>query len=171
MGRTKKPAVSWLQQPEETAVAFNAFRVYYEMDPEKRSQRQVAEKLHKSLTLISRWAVKNHWVERADEHDREIAQEAFKAAKAEAVKMARRHIAIGKALQSKAAQALATLQPEELEPKEILAFLREGVVMERRSQWSEIGSLEWRARPAEHEEGQNEDTGPVIITGEDEIEE
>lgn len=169
MGKAKKPAASWLQQPGETAVAFAAFRVYCEMDPEERSQRDVAKKLNKSLTLISRWATKNHWVERVGEHDREIAREAYEASKMEVRKMARRHVALGKNLQAKAIQALSNLQPEEMDAKTILAFLREGVSMERRGQYSEVGALNRAAHEGEPEDGQGEDSGPVIITGEGEI--
>lgn len=169
MGKANKPAAAWLQQPKETAVAFAAFREYCEMDPEERSLRKVAKKLGKSGALIDRWSSRNNWQERVLAHDREVAREAYEASKIEVRKMARRHVALGKNLQAKAIQALSNLQPEEMDAKTILAFLREGVSMERRGQYSEVGALNRAAHEGEPEDGQGEDSGPVIITGEGEI--
>jgi hypothetical protein len=60
------------QQPDETAKAFEAFRVYLNLGP-ARSLAEVARNLGKSEGLIERWSRRHHWGERISEHGKHIA--------------------------------------------------------------------------------------------------
>lgn len=60
------------QLPEESSKAYAAAVVYFEMGAQ-RSQEAVGRKLAKSRTLISRWAAKYQWVERASRYDEHLA--------------------------------------------------------------------------------------------------
>jgi hypothetical protein len=56
------------QQPKESAVAFEAFRTYLEMGPQ-RSVSKVGRALGKSKTLIDRWSSRHKWVQRVREFE------------------------------------------------------------------------------------------------------
>lgn len=74
---TPKPAPSE-RQPNETAVAFEAFRTYLEMGP-TRSTAKVARALSKSKTLMTRWSKRNNWVERVRAFESDAASHADSA--------------------------------------------------------------------------------------------
>lgn len=58
----------WERQEGETDKAYEAFALYRDMGA-SRSVRDVAQKLGKSATLISRWSSANNWVERVSAWD------------------------------------------------------------------------------------------------------
>lgn len=60
------------QQPKESAKAFGAFSVYLGMGPE-RSLVAVAQKLHKSVTILGRWSAKYGWPDRVAAHAAHLA--------------------------------------------------------------------------------------------------
>jgi hypothetical protein len=53
----------WDRQPNESAKAFEAFAIYRDMSCQ-RSLASAAWKLHKSRTLLERWAAAHGWVQR-----------------------------------------------------------------------------------------------------------
>lgn len=57
------------RQPKETSPAFDAFRTYLEMGPQ-RSTAKVARALGKSKTLVDRWSSRNGWSRRVAEFER-----------------------------------------------------------------------------------------------------
>jgi hypothetical protein len=61
------------QQPRESAKAFAAFTEYLEMGPQ-RGLRAVAQKLHKSLTIVGRWSAKFDWPARVQAHAAHLAE-------------------------------------------------------------------------------------------------
>lgn len=101
----------------ESLKAFAAFQAYCEMGT-ARGLRPVARKVHKSFTLMKKWAKAHAWTERvaawdADEADR-LAKARDEAMKAEAAKWARRQIEVrtldwetAEALRKKAAEMMA----------------------------------------------------------------
>lgn len=120
----------WERQEGESVKAFEAFTIYLEMGDE-RGIRAVAQRLDKSRTLIGRWSVNYRWVERAAAYDTDVQRRAHAAAVKKKKKMAERHISIALQLQEKALAALAALEPEEIDPKNLIAMLREATKLER----------------------------------------
>ena len=60
------------QQPKESAKAFAAFSLYLNMGSE-RSLAEVAQKLHKSVTMLGRWSAKFDWPARVQAHAAHLA--------------------------------------------------------------------------------------------------
>jgi hypothetical protein len=56
------------RQPKETTVAFEAFRTYLEMGPQ-RSTAKVARALGKSKTLMDRWSARWSWQRRVRDYE------------------------------------------------------------------------------------------------------
>jgi hypothetical protein len=120
----------WLRQPYESKAAYEAFTLYRDMGS-KRSLRAVGEKLNKSFTLMGRWSGIWKWPKRADAWDDHIDYEATQAAFNEVIEMKKRHINIATALQVKGFQDFDKINPEDLKAAERLAFILEGVKLER----------------------------------------
>jgi len=120
----------WERQKGESAKAFEAFTIYLEMGDE-RGIRAVAQRLDKSRTLIGRWSATYRWVERAAAYDADVQRRVHAAAVKKKKKMAERHISIALKLQEKALAALDKMEPEEIDPKNLIAMLREATKLER----------------------------------------
>ncbi|WP_307972907.1 hypothetical protein [uncultured Dialister sp.] len=170
MGKAKT-AASWIQQPGETAKQFEAFQEYYTMPAGERSLAKVGKRLGKSTALMERWSSKNHWVERARNHDKELARMAYEEEARKVKAMAARHAKLGLALQNKGIMALNDVKKEEIDLKSILLYIRQGVALERQGFFSNLAELnrEYREMDSGADDEDTGDTGPVIITGEDEI--
>lgn len=119
----------WERRTGESGPAFDAF-VAYRDDPD-RSLRAVAQQLTKSGSLIRRWSVRHHWVERACAWDDHVDESRRAAVVETAADMARRHAAQAVAVQQKALLRLASIDPDELGPMDLLRFLVEAQRLER----------------------------------------
>jgi hypothetical protein len=73
------------QQPNETAKAFAAFKLYLELGPE-RSLVAVGKQLGKGVTVIERWSRKFNWPARVQAHNAHLAMVELKAAEAVATR-------------------------------------------------------------------------------------
>ena len=62
------------QPPGESAQAYEAAKLYFEMAA-NRSLEAVAQKLHKSKTIVARWSGRWRWVERAADYDRHVEEQ------------------------------------------------------------------------------------------------
>ena len=113
----------WERLEGEGVKAYEAFSVYLELG-EERSIRAVAKQLNKSTTLIGRWSRTYQWVERTAAYDVDVQRKAH-------AQMADRHISIALKLQEKALQALKDMDPSEIDPKNLVAFIREATKLER----------------------------------------
>lgn len=120
----------WEQQQGESAKAFEAFKVYLDMGSD-RSIRAVGEKLSKSSTLMARWSSTHGWVERVAAYDADLRRQAHDQAVKSARKMSERHIKLALQLQETAIKALSKMKPEDLDPKNLIAFVREATKLER----------------------------------------
>lgn len=127
----------WERQEGESAKAYEAFCIYMEMGAE-RSQRAVGQKLGKSSTLISRWSSTHRWVERVAAYDADLRKRARARTIENARKMNNRHVKIALQMQEKALAALAVLEPESIDPKNMIAMLREATRLERESRAANI---------------------------------
>jgi len=58
----------------ETALNYEAFRLYYTARVDRRSLRQVALQVHKSPKLLERWSSAFHWNQRAEAWDRHLEE-------------------------------------------------------------------------------------------------
>lgn len=120
----------WERQPKEGEKPFEAFVIYRDMG-EKRTLKEVAEELHKSYTLIRRWKETWNWEDRVREYDNELQKQAHKQAVKKARGMADRHIDMALKMQLKALAALEQLKPESIDPKNLIALIREATRLER----------------------------------------
>ena len=117
----------WERQEGESVKAFEAFTVYLEMGDE-RSIREVAQRLAKSRTLIGRWSVTYQWVERVAAFDADVQRKAHAKAVKKRRNMVDRHISIALKMQEK---ALMALEPADIDPKNLIAMLREATKLEQ----------------------------------------
>ena len=69
---------SWEKQKGETSLAFAAFMVYRDFGPE-RNIKKALRRIERDEAVVSRkyrtwrfWATQNHWIERAEDYDRDL---------------------------------------------------------------------------------------------------
>jgi len=152
---------SWLKLPEENAQQYEAFERYRDMGI-SRSVELVIEQLAPVNALlegeeerrimlrnlartgrlevgtpfayqIMTWAARYRWAFRAEQFDRHVAAMAADKVAAEHAQMLQRHLAISMQLQEKALSRLRDMDPSELTSKEVLAFLKDAIILERTS--------------------------------------
>lgn len=164
---------AWERQPGEPARAYAAFCLYRDMPATERSLRAVADRLYgsgggnpaskrrRAPGQLHKWSVRWRWVERAaawDEEQDRVAREAQIRAIQE---MRDRHVREAMALQQKALERLRQMHPEELSPKDVLAYFVEAAKLERlsrgepdqiqeqRGDWVHAVLAAWARRQAE----------------------
>lgn len=149
----------WERQEGESVKAYEAFQCYLNLG-ETRSQRLVSEQLSKSRQLISRWSANYQWVERVAAYENDLQRQAHAEAVKKARQMADRHISIAMKMQQKALQALKEMDPRDIDPKNLVAFIREATKLERESR-AEI------VRETEHKiEAENRESTLVDVIAE-----
>ncbi len=140
------PAQPWERQPGEPDKAWLAFRIFRDIGP-KRSYDETARRYYapneqageahsgrkksRAGSSIKRWAHEWNWNERAAAFDAYLDREAVAAQAEERREMARRHVKQAKALQFKAIERLANMDPSELGPQDVLRYLVEATKLER----------------------------------------
>jgi len=102
------------QLPGESIKAYQAFVVYRNLEPTERSLQRVVSELGKSRALIERWSAKWGWVERAQAWDDFQETKRLEARIEEKQKMDEIHLRIVRGMRSKAIDALAKMEPEQL---------------------------------------------------------
>lgn len=120
----------WERQKGESVKAFEAFTVYLEMGDE-RSLRAVGQRLGKSRALMERWSRTYQWVERVASYDADVQKKAHAKAVDKRRKMVDRHISIALKMQEKALKALEQMDPADIDPKNLIAMLREATKLEQ----------------------------------------
>ena len=119
---------AWERQPNESAKAFEAFKIYLEMGDD-RSYAKVGQKLCKSKAIIDRWGGVWKWQERVREHDNFIQAEADKKlVKAEKQRRVRLG-SVSDQFMYKALQALEKIDPAKLSTQELMAMMRMAVML------------------------------------------
>lgn len=108
------------RRPDESAVAFEAFRTYLEMGP-SRSLSKVGRALGKSKTLMDRWSARHEWKERVREFEADALAPADAELKSQIAERSRRQAEIAQLHQ----EALA------LPSREVLRRLRDNPEMLR----------------------------------------
>jgi hypothetical protein len=141
-----EPAQPWERQPGEPDKAWLAFRIFRDIGP-KRSYDETARRYYapnedageehsgrkksRAGSSIKNWAHQWHWNERAAAFDAYLDREEVAAQAGERRDMAKRHIKQAKALQFKAIERLANMDPSELGPQDVLRYLVEATKLER----------------------------------------
>src|ERR1017187_5801604 len=127
-------AMAFEQQPRESAKAFAAFSLYIGMGPE-RSLATVAQRLHKSVTMLGRWSAKFDWPGRVAAHGAHLAIVEREAAEA-----------IVRAKGVDWAERYAELRESEWKARAELVDLAWEVIRRWRAKPERVGSLEGLAR-------------------------
>jgi hypothetical protein len=143
-----------IQSPDETSKAFAAFCSYRNLPANMRSIDAAWRRVRSSeldpndpeqlreLTALPKtrapktwrdWSVKNEWVYRTLAWDVELDVQARKRLIASHKQMLERHQQMGSALLTKAAERLLTLTPDDLEARDVAAFIKVGVSTERQA--------------------------------------
>lgn len=133
--------MDWNRLPEEPAVWFNRFDLYYRpVGPERsllgayNEWRKVEKGRGYSTGYPINWKtafVKWHWQERAESWDAEERKKRILAEEKAREEMLRRHAKIGRDLQSLASEKLKYLPTDELESTEVRMYLKDGIKIER----------------------------------------
>jgi len=149
----------WLKLPEENAQQYEAFERYRDLgssrsielivqqltpaqalkegeDERRLMLRNIAKagKLQTDVPFayqVLTWANRFRWAFRAEQFDRHVAAMASEKIASEHAQMLQRHVAISMQLQEKALSRLREMDPSELTSKEVLAYLKESVDLER----------------------------------------
>ena len=132
MPKNTEATLPWERRVKESAKAFEAFRIYRDMGPD-RSLVKVSERLGKSRTIITRWSSVNNWVERARAYDADLEREAQKQTRKEYSDMVKRHVQIAMQLQNSALLSLKELNKsgKPMRPRDIKEFIALGTELER----------------------------------------
>ena len=120
----------WERQQGESEKAFEAFAIYRDLGAD-RSLQKVTQELNKSRTIIARWSRTYHWRDRAREYDNDLERQAKKKAEKGLRDMCERHTKIAVELQTKALQALKSLNPDDMSIKDIREYIRMATDLER----------------------------------------
>lgn len=121
----------WEQLPDEGAKAYAAFFTYLELGPHIRSIEATAKELGKSPSLIGQWSSNHHWVERSKAYDSYIRRQRYTVRVAHVIEMEDRHAQIGQTLMRLGLEALSKVEPERLTSRTALAFITQGIKVER----------------------------------------
>jgi hypothetical protein len=149
----------WLKLPEENAQQYEAFEHYRDLGPARsieaiidqltparalteggQDRRPMLRSLARQRKLDSNtpfahqvltWSHRFRWAFRVEQFDRHIAQMASEKIATEHAKMLERHVTISMQLQEKALVRLRDMDPSELTSKEVLAYLKDAVMLER----------------------------------------
>ncbi len=113
----------WHQQPYETTTAYRAFVTYRDIEPSLRSLSRVASELDKGISLIKRWSSRWNWVKRAQEWDAEEDKRLRLSRIEQKRKMDEEHLRIARSGRNKAVQALAKVDPDDLDFSQLTQWL------------------------------------------------
>jgi hypothetical protein len=137
MSEIIEPPNPWERQPNEPPRAFEAFTLYRNMTPRRRSQAAVCRELYGNdagnIRLIEKWSSEWRWCDRATAWDDELDRRTREAQEHARRDMAERHAAAAVELQDKALERLRAMKPEELGANDVLRMLVEAAKLERLS--------------------------------------
>lgn len=146
----------WEQAPGETDTAFGAFVSYRDMG-RKRSLRLCAEEVYADHAgtaethrrLVASWSSPNRWVARCAEYDAFNDYTRWRERQDDIRLMERRHANTAVMLQKVALERLELLPASSMNARDVVSFLKEGVMMERlargeATERTELGGTEGR---------------------------
>jgi hypothetical protein len=128
----------WRRLPHETKRAYEAFRTFLSLNSDKRSLGNTAKQFGVSKSLIKRWSARWAWLTRFIYWDREQEKLRFLHQTEERARMAkeqeewtRRKSNMALVLQTKAAEALMKIKPENIRPSEVAKLFSLGCLLEQ----------------------------------------
>jgi len=124
---------AWHQLPGESIKAYRAFVAFRDLEPKERSLQRVVSECNKSISLIGRWSSKWDWVERAKAWDGFQEMKRLETWIEEKQRMDEQHLKVIRAMRSKAIEALAQRDPEDLAKNmnELRNWITEFIKLER----------------------------------------
>lgn len=133
---TIEPRQLWDKRPDESAKAFGAFAMY--RDLERRSFKQVAEKLNCSPQNVFQWSSKYNWRLRCDAFDLEQDRQQRVAFARNRVRMRERHLSLAVAMGGVAAHGIREWQAKiasgvvlDLQPEQLALLVKCSTELER----------------------------------------
>ncbi|HYQ84240.1 MAG TPA: hypothetical protein VEP28_09605 [Rubrobacter sp.] len=117
--------VRWLRLPGESWQAYEAFAIYRDMGG-IRNHAKTAEKLNKSIALMSKWSMRWDWVDRAASFDANEAFERMVRMKEARLRLHENDARIARTLKNKVIQRLNSLNPDELSITQMLQAFKLG---------------------------------------------
>lgn len=130
---TAEEAKPWERQDGESAKAFEAFRVYRDLGP----NRSIGKALNASKgsgaskDMFKTWSARWKWVNRAAQWDSYLDEQRRKETENEITKMNKRHAEQARIFQMKAMERIRNINMEEIDASQAIRFLAEGVKIER----------------------------------------
>jgi Mg-chelatase subunit ChlI len=134
---------TWDRRSNETSKAYAAFTIYRDMGPE-RSIALVAEECRKNISLMNRWSQRHQWVSRVHDYEAHLEKVAQASREKEIADMRKRHVTLGMALQSKAAEKLKALDGKNMKVPDAIKALAEGTKLERLARGEPTETIESR---------------------------
>lgn len=122
----------WNMRPDESAKAYQAFEVYRDMGAD-RSLERVGQLLGKSTVTVERWSTANDWQARVRAFDEAAAAKAADKALEDAASVRARQAAHAKAIQLRAMQKIATMDPGDMSMAEATRAWQVGAEAERKA--------------------------------------
>ena len=126
---TAKP---WNMRPDETAKAYQAFEVYRDMGP-GRSLERVGQALAKTRQALDGWSTRFEWGERVRAFDEAAAAKASERALEDAATVRSRQAQHAKAIQLRAMQKIAAMDPGDMSMAEATRAWQVGAEAERKA--------------------------------------
>jgi hypothetical protein len=121
----------WERKPDESSQAYRAFTSYRDQDPGDRTAVEAGRIVGISTQLAHRWSRRHSWLKRAAEFDAHLDALRLEQNVHARLEMHKRHSDAGKQLLAVAVKRVAKLKPTELTPRDLSAFVRTGVEVER----------------------------------------
>lgn len=122
----------WNMRPDETAKAYQAFEVYRDAGP-GRTHDRVAADCSKTVSLIRQWSAAHGWAERVRAFDEAAAAKASERALEDAATVRARQAQHAKAIQLRAMQKIASMDPGDMSMGEATRAWQVGAEAERKA--------------------------------------
>ena len=121
----------WERQKGENGPRWEAFQLYRDMPPGKRSLTEVAKTLGKSDRLMQKWSSQDSWKERCEAFDRYLDAEAAAKRIEGIAQMNKRHISAAESILDKAIDGLKFIDPEDMKASDVAKLVDVAAKLER----------------------------------------
>ncbi|MGZ4936924.1 MAG: hypothetical protein ACXV5K_10130 [Halobacteriota archaeon] len=119
----------WERLPDESAKAYDAFRRYRDMGPE-RSIAKLARAMGCSTGLLKRWSSPYRWVARAMRYDDYLDKRLREARERVVLETAAKHAELARTAQERALLRLSAIDVDSLRPTQLLQFTKASIELE-----------------------------------------
>jgi hypothetical protein len=121
----------WERKSDESPQAYRAFTAYRDQDSGDRTAVEAGRIVGISTPLVHRWSSRHSWLKRAADFDAHLDALRIEQSVHVRLEMHKRHSDAGKQLLAVAVKRVAKLKPAELTPRDLSAFVRTGIEVER----------------------------------------